>query len=122
VAGISYDSEEILRNFADRRKIEVPLLADDDSKIIRDYGLLNSEAVGEYKGMARPGYFFIDVKGVIREKFFEARYRDRHSGNNIISKLFPELGEEVTSTVQAPHLQLAAEQSDRTVIPEAGSL
>jgi hypothetical protein len=93
------------------------LLADPDSKIIRAYQLLNPEAVGQFKGMARPGFFFIDPQGVIREKFFEARYRDRPSGNNVISKLFPELGEEVTSTVEAPHLQLAAEQSDRTVVP-----
>jgi hypothetical protein len=67
--------------------------------------------------MARPGFFFIDSKGVIREKFFEAKYRERPSGNNVISKLFPELSEEVTSTVRAPHLQLAAEQSDRTGVP-----
>ncbi len=117
MAAISYDSEEILRYFADRRKIEFPLLADPDSKIIRAYQVLNPEAVGQFKGMARPGFFFVDAKGVIREKFFEAKYRDRLSGNNVISKLFPELGEEVTSTVEAPHLQLAAEQSDRTGVP-----
>jgi len=117
VAAISYDSEEILRSFADRRKIELPLLADPDSKIIRAYQLLNQEAVGQFKGMARPGFFFIDAKGVVREKFFEAKYRDRPSGNNVISKLFPELGEEVSSTVEAPHLQVAAEQSDRAGVP-----
>lgn len=67
--------------------------------------------------MARPGYFFIDSNGVIREKFFEAKYRQRLSGNSVIAKLFPELGEEVTNTVEAPHLQLALEQSDRTAFP-----
>jgi hypothetical protein len=67
--------------------------------------------------MARPGYFFIDTNGVIREKFFEAKYRERLSGNNVISKLFPELGEEVTSQVEAPHLRLALGQSDRTAFP-----
>jgi hypothetical protein len=51
------------------------------------------------KGFARPGYFFIDTKG------------------SIVTKLFPELGEEVTETVEAPHLQLALEQSDRTGVP-----
>jgi len=67
--------------------------------------------------MARPGFFFIDTKGIIREKFFEAKYRDRPSGNAVIAKLFPELGEEVTSTVEAPHLSVAAQQSDRTGVP-----
>jgi hypothetical protein len=117
VAAISYDSQEILKYFADQRNIEFPLLSDPDSKTIQAYRVLNTEAVGQFKGMARPGFFFIDTKGVIREKFFEAKYRERLSGNNVISKLFPELSEEVSSTVEAPHLQLAAEQSDRTGIP-----
>ena len=78
---------------------------------------MNTEAVGQFKGMARPGFFFIDTKGIIREKFFEAKYRDRPSGNAVIAKLFPELGEEVTSTVEAPHLSVAAQQSDRTGVP-----
>jgi len=117
VAAISYDSVEILKSFADRRKIEFPMLADPDSQTIRAYEVLNTEAVGQYKGMARPGYFFIDTKGVIREKFFETKYRQRFSGNNVIGKLFPELGDEVTDNVQAPHLSLAIEQSDRTAFP-----
>jgi hypothetical protein len=96
------------------------MLADPDSKTITAYGVLNTEATGQYKGMARPGFFFIDTKGVIREKFFEAKYRERLSGNNVISKLFPELGAEVSDTVEAPHLQVAVEQSDHFGVP--GSL
>jgi peroxiredoxin len=117
VAALSYDTVEILKSFADRRKIEFPMLADPDSKTIRAYDVLNAEASGQYKGMARPGYFFIDTKGVIREKFFETKYRERFSGNNVIGKLFPELGNEVTDNVQAPHLSLAVEQSDRSTYP-----
>src|SRR5262249_16660862 len=55
--------------------------------------------------------------GVIREKFFEAKYRERQSGNNLIAKLFPELGEEVTDSVEAPHLEVALAQSDRIAYP-----
>jgi hypothetical protein len=108
---------EILKYFADRRKIDFPLLADPDSKVIQAYHLLNTEAVGQFKGMARPGYFFIDTKGVIQEKFFDAKYRERRSGNSLIAKLFPELGEEVSGTVEAPHLKVALEQSDRAGLP-----
>ena len=96
------------------------MIADPDSKAILDYHVLNTEAVGQFKGMARPGYFFIDPKGIIREKFFEAKYRERLSGNNVIAKMFPELGEEAVNTVQAPHLEVAVEQSDETGVP--GSL
>lgn len=69
------------------------------------------------KGFARPGYYVIDHQGMIREKFFEPKYRERLTGNGLISRMFPELGEEVTGTVEAPHLQLALEQSDRTGVP-----
>ncbi len=58
---MSYDSVEILKYFAGRRKIDFPLLADPDSKAIQAYHVLNPEAIGQYKGMARPGYFFIDT-------------------------------------------------------------
>ena len=108
---------DILKSFADRRKIDFPLLADPESKTIREYDVLNTAATGQYKGMARPGYFFIDPQGIIREKFFETKYRQRFSGNNIIGKLFPALGDEVTDKVEAPHLALAVEQSDRTGFP-----
>jgi hypothetical protein len=120
LAAISYDSAAILQYFADRQHIGFPLLANPDSTTIRDYHVLNTEAVGQFEGMARPGYFFIDPKGIIREKFFEAKYRERLSGNNVIAKLFPELGEEVVNTVQTPHLEVGVEQSDRNGVP--GSL
>jgi hypothetical protein len=116
-AGISYDNIAILKYFSDRQKIDFPLLSDPESKIIRDYQVLNTEATGQFLGMARPGFFFIDTKGVIREKFFEAKYRDRLTGNNLIAKLFPELSDEVQETVDSPHLQVAVEQSDPTAVP-----
>jgi hypothetical protein len=93
------------------------MLADPDSKTIQAYGVFNAEATGMQKGFARPGYFFIDTNGIIREKFFEAKYRERLTGNSLVSKLFPELGQEVTETLEAPHLQLALEQSDPIGVP-----
>ena len=117
LAAISYDSVEILKYFADRHDIKYPLLGDPDSTIIEAYGVLNREATGMQKGFARPGYFFIDSGGIIREKFFDPKYRERLTGNSLIAKLFPELGQEVTEEVAAPHLQLALEQSDAIGIP-----
>src|SRR5438105_6219195 len=104
-AAVSYDSEEILKFFSDRHKIGYPMLADPESKIIRAYGVFNAEATGMQKGFARPGYFFIDSNGIITEEFFEAKYRERLTGNSLLAKLFPELGEEVVDTVEAPHLR-----------------
>ena len=42
VAAISYDSEKTLAAFAERRSITFPLLSDDDSAVIKDYGILNT--------------------------------------------------------------------------------
>jgi len=117
LAAISYDNTDILKDFADRHKIDYTLLADPESKIIGSYGVLNPEATGMMKGMALPGYFFIDPSGVIREKYFEAKYTDRFTANNVMAKLFPELGEEVSPKVDAPHLSVELSQSDRVVVP-----
>lgn len=69
------------------------------------------------RGMALPGYFFVDTGGVIREKYFEAKYTDRFTANNVLAKMFPELAEGVTQKVEAPHISLELRQSDRTVAP-----
>ena len=69
------------------------------------------------KGMAYPGFFYIDASGVILEKYFTAKYTDRLTANNLIAKLFPELSAEVSQSVEAPHLRLTLAQSDRSVIP-----
>jgi len=117
LAAISYDSPAILMDFAKRHNIEFPLLADPDSKIIRSFNVLNAEAKGMTKGMAHPGFFYIDESGAIREKYFEANYTNRFTANNVIGKLFPELSQEVSQTVEAPHLRLTLSQSDRTIVP-----
>ncbi len=114
-AAVSYDSPAILKDFADRHKIDYPLLADQESSLIRSFKVLNAEAHGMEQGMAYPGFFYIDSEGVIRDTYFEVRYTDRFTPNNVIGKLFPELTEEVRQNVEAPHLRLTLAQSDRTV-------
>ena len=119
LAAISYDNPAILKDFADRHKIEFPLLADPDSVIIRSFKVLNAQADGMTKGMAHPGFFYIDSDGVVRNAYFEVKYTDRFTPNNVIGKLFPELTEEVRQNVEVPHLRLTLTQSDHTVV--AGS-
>jgi hypothetical protein len=65
------------------------------------FKVLNTDAKGMTKGMAHPGLFYVDESGVIREKYFEAKYTDRFTANNVISKLFPELAHEVGESVEA---------------------
>lgn len=117
LAGISYDSRAILEEFSERHQIDFPLMADPGSKVIDQYRVLNEAATGLTKGMAYPGFFYLDPKGVIREKYFEANYVDRFTPNNVIAKMFPELAEEVRQKVEAPHLDMTLAQTDKAAIP-----
>ncbi len=106
-----------MKDFAERHKIEYLLLSDPDSRIITRFGVLNTEATGMTKGMALPGYFFVDTSGTIREKYFEVKYTDRFTANNVLTKMFPELADGVGQKVEAPHISLELRQSDHTVVP-----
>ena len=117
LAAISYDSEAILRDFAQRKHIDFPLLADPNSQIMRNFGVLNSEAKGMTAGMALPGFVYIDRQGTIRETYFEKEYSDRVTAKNLISKLFPELIENESKPTTSSHLIFTAAQSDRVVVP-----
>lgn len=117
LAAVSYDSPEILKDFARRHHVDFPLLSDGNSEIIRSFKVLNEQATGMTKGMAYPGFFYIDASGAIREKYFEVKYTDRFTANNLIGKLFPELSEGVVQKVDAPYLQLTTAQSDSVVAP-----
>lgn len=117
LAAISYDTEAILKDFAQRHNITFPLLADPQSAIIRKYGVLNPDAKGMSQGMAFPGFFYIDSERKIKEKFFEAAYTDRYTANNVIARLFPELVEQATRKIEAPHIDLTLHQSDQVGIP-----
>jgi peroxiredoxin len=59
---VSYDSIEVLAEFAEKRKIAFPLLSDLGSKTMTAYGLLNKEAKGEAEGIPYPGSSVIDSK------------------------------------------------------------
>ena len=104
VAAISYDSEAVLADFAQRRGISFPLLSDDDSSVITAFGILNTVAaesqgpnaddpdvvadVRKYVsvvgspnivGTPFPGTFMVDAEGRVSSRFFEEFYRERNT-------------------------------------------
>jgi len=79
--------------------------------------VLNTEATGFTKGMARPGYFYVMPNGTVKEKYFETAYTDRYTAGNVILKLFPELTEGSGREVAAPHIKLTLFQTDEVVVP-----
>jgi len=76
-ASITYDSQEILSNFGDTYKIEYPLLADVGSRVIRAFGILNTNVPEDHKmmyGMPWPGEYLIAPDGTVRDKLFLRNY------------------------------------------------
>jgi peroxiredoxin len=87
VVGISYDSVEKLKGYADRSKITFPLLSDVGSKTIDAYDIRYKEAPPETSGFARHATFVIDQKGIIRAKLFRISYQERPVVDLLINAL-----------------------------------
>jgi peroxiredoxin len=117
LVGVSYDSQEILKFFTERHSITYPLIADPKSEIIERFGVLNPTATGFTKGMSYPGFVYVSPDGRVQETFFEEDIRTRFTGNNVLTKIFPELSGVAPKDVPAPHLQLKLSQSDDVVAP-----
>ena len=78
VVGISYDSVDVLSKFAASAGITFPLLSDEGSQTIRDYGIYHRD------GIPYPGIFLLDGKGVIRGKLFLDGYMKRPKNADLI--------------------------------------
>jgi hypothetical protein len=117
LAGVSYDSEDVLRTFADRKGIHFPLLSDPDSKIIRELGILNEtvEKTNPTFGIPHPGAFVLDAKGVIVAKYFEDDYRERYTAADLLMHQFGVIPAQAKSDVEGKQLRLTAAASNAMV-------
>jgi peroxiredoxin len=81
---LSYDEPDALRDFQNASRITHTLLSDPHSKVIQDYGILNTliaEGDHPWFGIPLPGTYLTNSKGDITHKFFE---------NNLILRVGPE--------------------------------
>ncbi|HVJ09524.1 MAG TPA: peroxiredoxin family protein [Acidisarcina sp.] len=119
VASITYDSQAILKTFADRKGITYPMLSDPQSTIIRAFGILNPDGKGFATGIPYPGIYYITPDGVIRKRFFEAQYSDRFTPNNAYTVLFGGNAPTVQPAMirHGSHVTLQITQSDAVVGP-----
>ena len=141
VVAISYDSEEVLADFSQRRGITFPLLSDDDSSVITAFGILNTvaaEGVGPNRddpdvvadvakyvslfganpmivGTPYPGTFMLDATGRVTSRFFEEFYRERNTTANVMLKLGAGLSPIAAIEGTTAHLTLTAYPSDPSV-------
>ena len=141
VAAISYDSEEVLADFSARRDITFPLLSDDDSRVITEFGILNTVAtegrgpnaddpdvvadVAKYVsvfgasqlivGTPFPGTFMLDRNGRVTSRFFEEFYRERNTTANVMLKLGAGLSPIEAIEGSTAHLKFTAYPSNSSV-------
>jgi len=75
---ISFDSVEVLKEFAESSGVNFPLLSDPDSAAIRAFGIHNE------KGLPHPGTYVIGAdRKVLAVMFFDG-YRKRHSAEELL--------------------------------------
>ena len=119
LAAISYDSVAALKNFTDRKKISFPLLSDEDSSIIRAFGILNEsvkQATPQY-GIPYPGTYVLDVNGRVVAKYFEDDMRERISASAILTGRFGEAVVSASARVAVKHAALSTGASTSIAMP-----
>ena len=141
VAAISYDSVKVLSDFTQRKGITFPLLADDDSRVITQFGILNTvaaEGVGDNAddpdvqadvakyvsafganpmivGTPFPGTFMVNGDGKVTSRFFEEFYRERNTTTNVMLKLGVGLSPIAAVEGETAHLKFTAYPSNTSV-------
>jgi DsbC/DsbD-like thiol-disulfide interchange protein len=99
-ASITYDSREILSNFANAYKIEFPMLSDAGSKVIRAFGIFNTNIPEDHPmmyGMPWPGDYLVAPDGTVIDKLFLPSYEHRASASQVVLKHFDNVGANSTA-------------------------
>lgn len=90
VAAISYDSVQILADFAQKHAIGFPLLSDEGSETIRRIGILNLNMAPGLRsyGVPHPVEFLVAPDGTVVNKYFVPNYQHRTTGSAIALREF----------------------------------
>lgn len=85
LVAVSYDSADVLKEFATEQKITFPLLSDKDSKLIDKYKVRNKEMRkgSRQDGIPYPVTFVINEDGKIHEKLTKS-VRVRHTTEELL--------------------------------------
>jgi peroxiredoxin len=116
---ISYDSQSVLADFAQRRGITFPLVSDPGSKVIRQFGILNTtvpETNREQYGIPFPGTFIVDRDGVVTSRYFETAYQERNTVASLMARLGRNMAAPATK-ITASHLSVTTYLTDQTAAP-----
>jgi len=81
VLGISVDSKYAHKEFANKLKLNFPLLSDFNKEVCKLYGTLREE------GFSNRAYFIIDKKGIVKFKYIMPTPKDRLENAQLIEDL-----------------------------------
>jgi hypothetical protein len=117
VAAISYDSVDVLKEFAQRRGITFPLLSDEGSATIRAFGILNESVPPGtmFSGIPHPGTYIVDRSGRVVSKFFEEDYTERYTGSDILVRQYGAAAGAAQQSRETRHLVVTAAASTARV-------
>jgi peroxiredoxin len=79
VAGMTYDSLEVIAGFHASEGLGYPLLRDVEARHVIAFGVLNEDYAQGHRayGVPHPGVLFVDRDGTVRAKFAIPGFRDR---------------------------------------------
>jgi hypothetical protein len=120
IVALAYDAPEAIKKFADERKIEFPILSDQDHRIVQRYGILNQQFEPGHRnyGIPHPGTFIVNREGRVVARYFEEEFQYRNTSASIALKIGQPMRGMGAATRQAtPHLDLSAFLTDETVAP-----
>lgn len=117
ILAISYDSVSIVADFAKRKNITFPLLTDPKSEVIRAFGVLNTSVPFDpaWSGAAYAGILIVDRNGIVRSRYFEEAYLERHSAPSILLREFGSAAGTRETSVKTDQLELKYYSTDDVV-------
>ena len=101
IAAVSYDSQETLKGFADKHGVGFPLLSDQDSAVIRRFGIFNSNIAPGLRahGVPHPVDYLVAPDGVLIRKYFVANYQHRVTASSVVQREFGGVGKDAAATI-----------------------
>lgn len=130
LAAISYDGAPVLREFASRKGISFPLLADHESKVIRAFGVANrryargalldvnteqiTDSPGDVPvyGLAYPSVFVIDGRGKLLWRIVSETDELRLTGAAILERSIGVIADQSRNSLQNGRIQIAITASN----------
>jgi hypothetical protein len=90
IAAVSYDSQGVLRGFADQHGIGFPLLSDYDSAVIRAFGIFNANIAPGLRahGVPHPVEYLVAPDGKVIRKYFVPNYQHRVTASAVLLREF----------------------------------